>query len=236
MNAEQQLFRPKPHGSLPAGCTPDLQLFKVSAHVADPCYSVGHNRGRMIFSSLGNQSPKIVWTCMSHRPGITNLALPSTTCAPFSGFAFALAVIAEMRSPVITTAMLRSREPSFTLTTVAWSMTSACSAASAEPAVPATINEHSNAHASQRSAVRRSACSRGNWREQVFIGPALYVPRQLLRTALRSLEPIGPASGSVVCDNGSTNSEVSTVYPARIRDVGLLASVRLCSAEGVTLL
>ena len=50
--------------------TPLLHSFKITAHVTHArSLQLATKRGRMMFSSFGIQSPKMVCTCISHKPG-----------------------------------------------------------------------------------------------------------------------------------------------------------------------
>src|SRR3984957_7192159 len=105
-----------------------------------PVIPLATNSGRVTSRPAGACSPKKVWTCMSHRPGIRNFPAPSTTCAPGGIFTWLPGPTFAMRSPSTTTFMSGSAWPFTTSITVTCAMTKAdCLALATEPDVAAEV-------------------------------------------------------------------------------------------------
>ncbi len=70
-----------------------------------PVTPLATNKGKLTSRPPGIHSPKIVWTCISHRPGIRNLPLASTIFASLGSLDLPVFSILMMRSPRSVTVM-----------------------------------------------------------------------------------------------------------------------------------
>src|ERR1700722_16065022 len=163
-----------------------------------PVIPLATNSGRVTSRPAGACSPKKVWTCMSHRPGIRNFPAPSTTCAPGGIFTWLPGPTFAMRSPSTTTFMSGSAWPFTTSITVTCAMTKAdCLALATEPDVAAEVgacaDRNEKFDATKRPEIRSAARRSGPVRRDlptVALAIALTVAIDRHRRALHQLRVV----------------------------------------------